>query len=79
MNSLHWYIVEEEQFSGYECDGHYIPHIVAAETVEQATRLFDRKEVWNTPLRAYSLYLPDISRCKKPFILFTESQRRRYK
>jgi len=69
---MEWWLIEDEEYSGYECDGHMVPHLVAANTEEEALSLFPAIEVWDTfnQRRISRFLLPDISRRRKAFRLF---------
>lgn len=54
------WIVEREEFSGYDCNGHWQKYIVAAETAEEANGLFEDEG----PVR--ELVVPDLSKLRKP-------------
>jgi hypothetical protein len=67
---LRWWIVTSREYSGYECNGHDIAHLVAAADAEQAKR-----QVWHaqdgSEQGCVSLdALPSLQRRRKPFVLF---------
>lgn len=64
---MRWFTVLQQEYSGYDCDGHDVDYIVAANSPEEAASLFPRG-IFDDPVKVYELTLPDLARKKKPFI-----------
>lgn len=65
---MEWWLVTVEEFSGMECDGHMVPHIVAADSAEDADACIPRQ--WDMEHRRVErLEIPDISFRRKAFRL----------
>lgn len=65
---MKWWAVLTEEYNGYECEGHLIPHIVAANSKQEAIDQFEWDEYWQQKPNATELVLPDLRRKKKPFV-----------
>jgi hypothetical protein len=63
---MKWYVVVQTEYSGWDCTGHEIPYLVAANSKAEALALFNQDI---DPLHILELNLPDLSRKKKAFIL----------
>lgn len=66
---LKWFVVLVMEYSGYDCSGHEVPHIVAAENEEQALTLVSYEEWYNGKPIVKEFVLPDLKLKKKPFEL----------
>ena len=62
---MQWYLVRREEFSGYDCNGHWVNHIVAANSSEEAVAMY-KTEYEGDIIKVIEFELPDISRKKKP-------------
>ncbi len=66
---MKWFLVTRTEYSGYDCDGHQVSYIVAANSAEEARSLFDPDESWE-PMKTTveELTFPDLNRKRKAFI-----------
>ena len=63
---MKWWIVVVEEFSGYDCDGHDVKHIIMAHSAEEAVTYAKEKIYCERVYSAVELTLPDPSRHRKP-------------
>lgn len=69
MSDLKWFVVYIEEFSGYDCNGHESPYLVAANSKEEAEKMF-ASDSYGEPRRiAVEFALIDLRRRKKPFVM----------
>lgn len=63
------WVVKEEQFNGYDCNGHWQTYVVIAPTSEAALALFPKVETFDSDPIVAELQIPMLSRMKKPRII----------
>ena len=73
---MKYYTCFTTEYSGFECDGHEIPHLVAANSEEEVFNMFDTRSDYDKENNSMEFdvaknikefVLPDISRKKKTF------------
>jgi hypothetical protein len=70
MTNMKWYLVSIEEFSGWECSGHTVDYLVAANSADEAKAQLKTGESWfDEDMRVAELELPNLTRKKKPFVL----------
>lgn len=71
-NYMKLYKVVRKEFSGYECDGHDVIHLVYANSPEEAASLFpkDNGDLWGTEEYEEEYKLPEVGKKRKGFIIF---------
>lgn len=65
---LKYYYSMVEEYNGYECDGHWVAVIVAAESVEQAEGLLKLSEL-DRYTEPAELVLPPLAKKRKPHVV----------
>jgi hypothetical protein len=63
------WVVKREEFSGYDCNGHWQTYIVAARDEKAATELFPKPQEWDQSPEVTELVLPNLNRLKVPRIV----------
>lgn len=65
---MRYYVVTTTEYSGYDCGGHRVKYIVAANSTEEANNMLP-VEPWNDSNEVKELILPSLDRKRKAFIL----------
>ena len=63
---LHYWFSMIEEYDGYECEGHFIPHLVIAETLEEALDLLKPYLVEGGTKYTKPAKLPNLLNFRKP-------------
>jgi hypothetical protein len=66
---MKWYIATKLEYSGYDCTGHDMPYLVAANSKEEVLELFARLYKDDEIVEVKEFVLPDMSKKRKAFIL----------
>lgn len=70
MSKLEWFLVFVTEYSGYDCDGHRVPRLVAAASESEALAQFDQGQFYDDRNTCFALHdLPDISTKRRPRVL----------
>lgn len=60
------WIVKREEYSGYDCAGHWQTYIVAAPSEVEARALVPKVDEYDQPQEVKELTLPNLTRIKVP-------------